>query len=1371
MKSKLQFSTLADRTNLSQIVKTKPLLKFATALLLFANLSRQLFRRFFGPREAGPAAARREVFPQTHRRQIVQTCFSACGVKGLHRITNTLRLQPLRWLRLRGALAFVLLTGVASGADLVWTNLAGGNWNLAANWSPNQVPAAADNAFITNSGTYVVASSANNTINSLTLGGESGTQTLSISGGTLTLTNTSTVGVNGILSLALGTLAGAGNLAVNGNFIWTGGALSGTGVRTIASGGVLTISGSATKSLSGGATLINMAQATWSQGLISVGLGAAISNAPGGTFDITSDVSYLDGGGAITTRNAGLWRKTGGSGLTTLNDAFENSGTVEVQSGTLQLIGGGTSTGSFAILAGAVLDFGGGTHNLNSGANVSGAGTLVVSANTVNLVGTFSGPGPVVLSGGTLNANSGDGFAVTNLIIGGGILAGTGPVSITGLLTWTNGGFGGSGSVHANGGTTISGAATKNLSGRTLVNTAQATWSAGQLSVGGTGTILSNAPGATFDITTDVSFFDNSGFITTFNAGLFRKMGGSGTTTLNDSFNNSGTLEIQSGTLRFVNPGSGTHTGNFVISPGATLEYAGATHDLNSGASIMGSALVITTGTLNVNNGASVAVSNLVFSAGTIGGVGPVSVSGLMTWTGGGLSGAGTLHANGGLVITGATTKSVSTRTLVNTANATWSEGPISVGLGAVISNAPSGTFDITFDGLQIDGGGANTNFNAGLWRKLAGAGAATFPENFINSGTVEVQNGALTFPGLYTQTAGQILLHGGNITNSAALRILGGILAGTNIIAGSVTNSATVSPGASPGQLTITGNYTETTNATLGIEVAGPQPGTQHDRLVVGGTARLAGTLALTTAGGFFPTTNDLFTILTAGSRVGVFASVLANPSFYGVETSYTATQAVVRFIPPALAIAPGTANVFIGESQTFTAVGGAAPFTFGMTVNNSGGSINPSSGQYTAGNLSGVVDMVRVTDSLGTTADASVSVALPPPPIVLVSGEVRDKSNAAISNAVLDVTGPGGESFTRLFSSPTGAYSVELPKFGTYTIVATHTQYTFAPPAVTLSNVLLDQVVNFTGTIIDPRVSGLIRDSAGAGLGNVTLALQEAGQRARRAFTLSSGNYQFSGLIAGRTYTLTPSPANSRFEPPSVQFTASITNEIVNFTGFPAATVSGRLTNSAGTGFGNAVVFFDDAASGTNVTSTSTLTTGDFISSLLSTGRTYRVRPVLPGVVFSPANRTVGPLAASVTGADFTGSNSLFSVSGLITNSGGFRLNSGTVQVTGGTNRTAVVSASGNYSVPGLLSQQSYTITPSRSNFTFAPTQLVIPLLTENVTANFISAPPYPLPGRIAFRNGMALHVMNADATDPVMLTTIFPLSASSTPWMGPT
>lgn len=64
-------------------------------------------------------------------------------------------------------------------ATITWTNINGGTWNTAANWSLNQVPAGGDNAVITNAGTYTVTLNTSPTVNSLTLGGGSGQQTLS----------------------------------------------------------------------------------------------------------------------------------------------------------------------------------------------------------------------------------------------------------------------------------------------------------------------------------------------------------------------------------------------------------------------------------------------------------------------------------------------------------------------------------------------------------------------------------------------------------------------------------------------------------------------------------------------------------------------------------------------------------------------------------------------------------------------------------------------------------------------------------------------------------------------------------------------------------------------------------------------------------------------------------------------------------------------------------------------------------------------------------------------------------------------------------------------------------------------------------------
>ncbi|HMJ91220.1 MAG TPA: hypothetical protein VK530_15470, partial [Candidatus Acidoferrum sp.] len=102
-------------------------------------------------------------------------------------------------LKLRLSLfAFAILSALVSiqshAADLVWTNAGSGNWSSAFNWSPNQAPGAGDNAFITNNGSYTVTVSADASVNTVTVGGSSGTQTIALSGAIFTIVGASTIG-------------------------------------------------------------------------------------------------------------------------------------------------------------------------------------------------------------------------------------------------------------------------------------------------------------------------------------------------------------------------------------------------------------------------------------------------------------------------------------------------------------------------------------------------------------------------------------------------------------------------------------------------------------------------------------------------------------------------------------------------------------------------------------------------------------------------------------------------------------------------------------------------------------------------------------------------------------------------------------------------------------------------------------------------------------------------------------------------------------------------------------------------------------------------------------------------------------------------
>ena len=108
--------------------------------------------------------------------------------------------------------------------------------------------------------------------------------------------------------------------------------------------------------------------------------------------------------------------------------------------------------------------------------------------------------------------------------------------------------------------------------------------------------------------------------------------------------------------------------------------------------------------------------------------------------------------------------------------------------------------------------------------------------------------------------------------------------------------NNGIVSPGLSPGRLTIVGNYTQGPLGLLDIELAGTQQGVTYDWLEDPGLANLAGTLGVTLLNGFRPTAADRFTFMTYSARTGDFTTFNlpggASLGAFGEQTIY-----VLRF------------------------------------------------------------------------------------------------------------------------------------------------------------------------------------------------------------------------------------------------------------------------------------------------------------------------------------------------------------------------------------------------------------------------------------------------------------------------------------------
>ena len=473
----------------------------------------------------------------------------------------------------------------ACAGSILWVGPPNGSWQTPGNWGTGTLPGSGDDVCI-GRGARVILSSGVQSIRSLRSQGG-----LEISGGTLTIANPSFIN-NALTITGSGTLSGPGNLALSGMLTWTGGTISGSGPLS-ASGG-MTLNFSTNHGFLFGRTLTNTAGAILDGGPYTLYLGEGAVFANQGTFDMRVDqvIAFYTGAPAAFN-NAGAFLKSAGSGIASFNPyvAFNNSGTVAVQSGTLSLNGGGSSGGSYTVDSSGTLGFGG-DHTLSG--NLSGDGRVRFSSGSSNLSGAYNLAGSTEVTGGTVNFNPG--MTVVNLgdalnltggtlnlssgvpaltgsmtLAGTGTLTGSGALTVARPFTWTGGTISGSGPLSASGGMTLNFSTNHGfLLGRTLTNTAGAIWDGGDYVLYiGEGAVFANQ--GTFDMRVDRDIYYYSGAPPAFNnAGAFLKSAGSGIANVSPyvAFNNSGTVSAQIGTLRF--------SGGYTQSAGSTSLEGGA---------------------------------------------------------------------------------------------------------------------------------------------------------------------------------------------------------------------------------------------------------------------------------------------------------------------------------------------------------------------------------------------------------------------------------------------------------------------------------------------------------------------------------------------------------------------------------------------------------------------------------------------------------------------------------------------------------------------------------------------------------------------------------------------------------------------------
>lgn len=194
-------------------------------------------------------------------------------------------------------------------------------------------------------------------------------------------------------------------------------------------------------------------------------------------------------------------------------------------------------------------------------------------------------------------------------------------------------------------------------------------------------------------------------------------------------------------------------------------------------------------------------------------------------------------------------------------------------------------------------------NHSSGTFHKFKSGTTTTMNIDFANEGKIEVNSGKLIFSKALTTGDGTVIeLSPGGAYQGDLTLAEGASLVGSGTLDGDLVNAGTVSPGTSPGGITITGDYTQEETGVLSIELAGTEPASEYDQLHVTGSAVLAGTLDVTLIVPFVPPWEHTFTIMTYGSRSGEFSAV--NLPDIGPDLEWSLTYedtALLLVMPPA--------------------------------------------------------------------------------------------------------------------------------------------------------------------------------------------------------------------------------------------------------------------------------------------------------------------------------------------------------------------------------------------------------------------------------------------------------------------------------------
>ncbi len=516
----------------------------------------------------------------------------------------------------------------------------------------------------------------------------------------------------------------------------------------------------------------------WQAGAIFLSNGAAVNNQS--LWNATGDDSLNNNGGALSTfTNSGTFRKSAGTGATTIGSiAFVNSGVINAQTGSIDFNGGNAAFNAGSSFTGA------GAVNINSNAAFNGA---INSANLNFNAGIFTGTSASLT--GTADWTAGNFSGGWTLTTGSTLTALTGSnkfidaatITNNGTINWQDGAlFLQNGSQLTNNGLLdYSASSSINNNGgalSTVINTATGTVHVGSgaaVSVGNTfvnngGTLAADGVlnftggNATFNTGTsftgagDVNIASNAAFNgaisstnLNFTGGIFTGTGASLTGTADWTAGNfSGGWALTTGSTLTALTGSNKFIDAATITNNGTINWQNGALFLQNGSQLTNNGLIDYSGSSSINNNGGAVSTVTNNAAGTV----RVGAGSTLTVSNTFVNNGGTLAANGTLVFNGG-------NATFNTGTSFTGAGDVNIDNSAAFNGAISSA-NVNFNGGTFTGTSAALSGTAdwiagtfsGDWMVTAGSTMTALTGNnkflnavtFVNAGTVDWLAGAL---------------------------------------------------------------------------------------------------------------------------------------------------------------------------------------------------------------------------------------------------------------------------------------------------------------------------------------------------------------------------------------------------------------------------------------------------------------------------------------------------------------------------------------------------------------------------------------------------------------------------------------------------